>query len=154
MGYKKFAQYSVNTLSINASCDSSSVFLLQQKFNSVDDKICANVPKRWNNIAQNWMTKINAKKNTNTKPMGSNCRYSFDMWTCFWKLFIQFISKTIFSFVWLFFSKVLYKNKHRIQRQYVTALHHNFQHSDMIYCNPTMFLKRFVRKFRINIFKF
>lgn len=43
--------------------------------------MCEIVPNRWNNIAVNWMTKINAKKNTNTKPIGSNCKYSFDMCT-------------------------------------------------------------------------
>jgi hypothetical protein len=67
------------TLSIKASCESSSDFLLQVRLSSVEAKICEIVPKRWNNIAVNWMIKINAKKNTNTKPIGSSWRYSFVM---------------------------------------------------------------------------
>ena len=50
---------------------------------SVEARICEMVPKRWNNIATNWMIKMRAKKNTNTRPMGSSCRYSFEMWI--WK---------------------------------------------------------------------
>lgn len=70
------------TLSIRASCDKSSLFLLKHKLRSVDARICDNVPNRWNNMAVNWMTRIRAKKKTNTSPMGSSCRYSLLMCTC------------------------------------------------------------------------
>lgn len=68
-------------MSISASCDKSSDFGLH-KFNSVDAKICDIVPNLWNNIAVNCMIRINAKKNTKTNPMGSSCKYSFEIWTC------------------------------------------------------------------------
>lgn len=57
-------------------------FLLQQ-FSSVDAKMWDMVPNLWKIIAVNWMTRMKAKKNTNTKPIGSNCRYSFEIST--WK---------------------------------------------------------------------
>lgn len=69
---------------MRASWDRSSVFLLKQKFSSVEAKMCDRVPKRWNNMAVNWMIRMRAKKNTNTRPMGSSCRYSLLM--CTWKL--------------------------------------------------------------------
>lgn len=75
-----------HTLSISWSCVRSSDFFLQ-KFSSVEANICDRVPKRWNNIAVNCMTKINAKKNTNTRPIGSNCRYSLEICTCMEKGF-------------------------------------------------------------------
>lgn len=56
-------------------------FFLQHKLSSVDAKMCEMVPNRWNNMAVNWITRIRAKKNTNTKPMGSSCRYSLVMIT-------------------------------------------------------------------------
>lgn len=59
-------------------------FLEQNQFSSVDANMCERVPNLWNNMAENCITKIKAKKNTNTKPMGSSCRYSFDIntWKC------------------------------------------------------------------------
>jgi len=51
-------------------------FLLQYQLSSVEARMCEMVPKRWNNMAKNWITKIRAKKNTNTKPIGSSCKYS------------------------------------------------------------------------------
>lgn len=54
----------------------------KKKLSSVAAKIWAMVPKRWNNMAVNWMTKMRAKKKTNTRPMGSNWRYSLVMCTC------------------------------------------------------------------------
>jgi hypothetical protein len=43
--------------------------------------MCEKVPNRWNIIAVNWITRIRAKKKTNTRPMGSSWRYSFDIST-------------------------------------------------------------------------
>lgn len=45
--------HAILTLSINASCESSSDFLLHVRFSSVDAKMCEIVPKRWNNMAVN-----------------------------------------------------------------------------------------------------
>lgn len=55
-------------------------FLQQSKL--VLARMWASVPNRWNNIAVNCMTNISAKKKTNTRPIGSSCRYSFVMCTC------------------------------------------------------------------------
>lgn len=51
-------------------------FWLQQ-VSSVEARICDSVPKRWNNMATNWMIRINPKKKTNTKPIGSSRSGSF-----------------------------------------------------------------------------
>lgn len=64
-------------------------FLEQNQLSSVDANMCDMVPNLWNNIAENCMTKIKAKKNTNTRPIGSNCKYSFEINT--WKYIIQVI---------------------------------------------------------------
>jgi len=34
------------------------------------------VPKRWNNMATNWIMRIKPKKKTKTRPIGSSCKYS------------------------------------------------------------------------------
>ena len=34
------------------------------------------VPKRWNNMATNWIIRIRPKKKTKTRPIGSSCKYS------------------------------------------------------------------------------
>lgn len=62
--------------------------LTQHKFRSVEASICDSVPNRWNNMAVNCITMMNAKKNTNTKPMGSKCKYS--LLTMIWKNVYRF----------------------------------------------------------------
>lgn len=72
-------------------------------------------------MAVNWITRMRAKKNTNTRPIGSSCRYSLDistlwlkiMWESQTVLLIQYIFivtlYTIMGHVfWLLNSKLLF----------------------------------------------
>ena len=62
---------------------SSHTFLQQKHRRSVDARIWEIVPNLWNNIATNWITIIKAKKNTKTRPIGSNWRYFLSIRICF-----------------------------------------------------------------------